>query len=116
MQRLNTYLTIFGKPRYLGFANINEESGFDLERPKWAVIRTSRGYEMGLPGGLITPELESWSEYAVKEGNIDLAEKIEKLRIISTRKNLSAPMLSDLIIMTLMEGNTDIEYILDDIR
>ena len=64
----------------------------------------------------ITPELESWSEYAVKEGNIDLAERIEKLRIISTRKNLSAPMLSDLIIMTLMEGNTDIEYILDDIR
>ena len=56
MQRLNTYLTIFGKPRYLGFANINEESGFDLERPKWAVIRTARGYEMGLPGGIITPE------------------------------------------------------------
>ena len=49
-------MTIFGKPRYLGFAEINGDEGFDLERPKWAVIRTSRGYEMGLPGGVLTPE------------------------------------------------------------
>ena len=55
MEKLNTYLTIFGKPRFLGFADINEEAGFDLERPKWAVVRTSRGYEIGLPGGIITP-------------------------------------------------------------
>ncbi|MBQ7169505.1 MAG: hypothetical protein IJR63_06355 [Synergistaceae bacterium] len=53
---MNTYLTIFGKPRYLGFADIDTDEGFDLERPKWAVIRTSRGYEMGLPGGIVTPE------------------------------------------------------------
>ena len=53
---MNTYLTIFGKPRYLGFMEINDEAMFDLERPKWAVIRTSRGYEMGLPGGILTPE------------------------------------------------------------
>lgn len=53
---MSTYLTIFGKPRYLGFADINSEAGFNLERPKWAVIRTSRGYEMGLPGGIVTPD------------------------------------------------------------
>ena len=53
---MSVYLTIFGKPRYLGFAEINGDEGFDLERPKWAVIRTSRGYEMGLPGGVLTPE------------------------------------------------------------
>ena len=49
-------MTIFGKPRYLGFAEIDSEMGFDLERPKWAVLRTARGYEMGLPGGVLTPE------------------------------------------------------------
>ena len=49
-------MTIFGKPRYLGFANIDDDENFDLERPKWAVIRTARGYEMGLPGGILTPE------------------------------------------------------------
>ena len=53
---MSTYLTIFGKPRYLGFAEIDSEMGFDLERPKWAVLRTARGYEMGLPGGVLTPE------------------------------------------------------------
>ena len=51
---MSTYLTIFGKPRYLGFADIDDEMGFNLERPKWAVIRTVRGYEMGLPGGVVT--------------------------------------------------------------
>ena len=56
---MKTYLTIFGKPRYLGFAEISEGEGFDLERPKWAVIRTSRGYEMGLPGGVVTPEQQA---------------------------------------------------------
>lgn len=53
---MNIYLTIFGKPRYLGFMGINDDTEFDLERPKWAVIRTSRGYEMGLPGGLLTSQ------------------------------------------------------------
>ena len=56
---MSVYLTIFGKPRYLGFADIDEEAGFGLERPRWAVIRTSRGYEMGLPGGIITPEQQA---------------------------------------------------------
>lgn len=51
---MSTYLTIFGKPRYLGFADIDDEMEFNLERPKWAVIRTVRGYEMGLPGGVVT--------------------------------------------------------------
>ena len=64
----------------------------------------------------ITPDLESWREYALNTGNIELAEKIEKLRIISSRKNLSVPMLCDIIILALMEGNAEIEYILDDIR
>ncbi len=53
---MSTYLTIFGKPRYLGLADISDAMNFDLSRPKWAVIRTSRGYEMGLPGGILTPQ------------------------------------------------------------
>ena len=64
----------------------------------------------------ITPELEAWGNYALETGNIDLAEKCEKLRTISSRKNLSVPMLCDIIILALMEENTEIEYILDDIR
>ena len=53
---MKTYLTIFGKPRYLGFTEISGGNNIEEERPKWAVIRTLRGYEMGLPGGIITPE------------------------------------------------------------
>lgn len=63
----------------------------------------------------ITPELESWSKYALESGNINLSEKCEKLRIISSRKNLSVPMLCDIIILGLMEENGKIEQILNDI-
>ena len=53
---MNTYLTIFGKPRYLGFMRIDDNKSFDINRPKWAVLRTLRGYEMGLPGGMLDDE------------------------------------------------------------
>ena len=54
---MNLYLTIFGKPRYLGLARISDNNNFlDGDKPRWAVLRTPRGYEMGLPGGVLTPE------------------------------------------------------------
>lgn len=64
----------------------------------------------------ITSDLEAWSDYAERDGNIELSEKIEKLRIISSRKNLSVPMMCDIIILTLKEENSNIEHILGDFR
>lgn len=58
---MNVYLTIFGKPRYLGLAKIDDGKILhDLEENKsrWIVIKTPRGYEMGLPGGRLSPEQE----------------------------------------------------------
>lgn len=53
---MNIYLTIFGKPRYLGIAkaDLNNSS----KRPGFFVVRTQRGIELGLPGGAFTPEQE----------------------------------------------------------
>ena len=51
-----------------------------------------------------------------RDGNIELSERIEKLRIISSRKNLSVPMMCDIIILTLKEENSNIEHILGDFR
>ena len=56
---MKTYLTIFGKPRYLGFTNINDSmllTELENNHSRWLVLKTFRGYEMGLPGGLVTPE------------------------------------------------------------
>ena len=56
---MKTYLTIFGKPRYLGFTNINDDkilNELETNNTKWLVLKTFRGYEMGLPGGIMTPE------------------------------------------------------------
>ena len=56
---MKTYLTIFGKPRYIGFTNIDDSAlltELENHHTKWLVLKTFRGYEMGLPGGLVTPE------------------------------------------------------------
>lgn len=52
---MNTYLTIFGKPRYLGLVRTKT----DISRSPYTVIRTPRGYEMGLPGGRLSDEQQA---------------------------------------------------------
>lgn len=66
----------------------------------------------------IADELEAWANYAAGEGGEKflMAARMEKLRLIAGKKNLSAAMLSDLIILTLREDSNNYEYILDDLR
>ena len=52
---MNTYLAIFGKPRYLGLVRVDDEN-FSADKPKWVVLKTFRGLEMGLLNGKITDE------------------------------------------------------------
>jgi cell fate regulator YaaT (PSP1 superfamily) len=49
-------LTVFGKPRYLGFVNIDEPAQI---LGKWIVIKTLRGLEMGLLGGALSEVQEA---------------------------------------------------------
>ena len=64
----------------------------------------------------VISDFEAWSDYALQTGNIELAERIEKLRIIASRRNLSIPQLCDITILALREENTYIERLLDDFR
>ena len=64
----------------------------------------------------IAGDLRAWANFAAGRRDFVLAEKIEALRIIAERENLSVPMLCDLIILTLKEDISRYEYILDDIR
>ena len=67
----------------------------------------------------IAGELEAWTNYAVSVKNFVLADKICRLKLIADRKNLSVPMMSDMIILTLKdnakERSIEIEDILNDI-
>ena len=65
---------------------------------------------------VIIKDLEAWRNFETNGKNFILAYKIEKLRLISGKKNLSVSMLCDIIIMILKEGNLNFEYILDDFR
>ncbi len=68
-----------------------------------------------IPGDdLITPDIMSWIEHAKSEENEELVYKLERLRIISGQKNLSVPMMIDLVMMTIMkESGREVDYILD---
>ena len=59
-------------------------------------------------------EITEWANFAVDNKDFMKSEKIEKLRIIAENKNLSVPMLCDLIILILKGDNTINEYILDN--
>ena len=109
--------TLKSRSRFTAITS-NEYAGaqrMPLDSREWTVWLT-KARKSTNDNDTITPDLEAWGSYALETGNIEIAEKIEKLRIISTRKNLSVPMLCDIIILALKEDNTEIEDILDDIR
>ena len=52
----------------------------------------------------VVKDLEAWTNYAL-EHRLPNVSIIERLRIIASKKNLSVPLLCDIVIMTLKEGN-----------
>ena len=64
----------------------------------------------------ITATLESWANYAAGNHDYLLAERTESLRLIAEKKNLSVPMLCDMIILMLGDDDRKHEHILDDLR
>ncbi len=52
----------------------------------------------------IINELESWVSWALSERDFELSNKIEKLRVIASERNLSVQMLTDVIILILKDG------------
>ena len=82
----------------------------DLEWVEW--LEKARKSEIDE----IIKDLEAWRNFETEKNNFILAYKIEKLRIIASKKNLSIPMLCDIIMITLKKGNLNFEYILSDFR
>ena len=64
----------------------------------------------------ILNDLEAWRNFAESNNNFFLAYKIDKLRIITDKKNLSVNFLCDMIILVLKGENKNIENIFNDIR
>ncbi|MBR6901594.1 MAG: hypothetical protein IKN30_05990 [Synergistaceae bacterium] len=63
----------------------------------------------------IINDLDAWGNFACLNKNFMLANKIDKLRILADKKNLSVPFLCDVIILTLKGENQKIEAIFNDI-
>ena len=70
----------------------------------------------GLDADGVISTLEAWANFAVDAGDFALAERIDTLRVIAGKKNLSVPMMCDMIILMLGDDYTKYDYILDDIR
>lgn len=63
----------------------------------------------------ILKDLSAWENFAVFSKNFILADKIDRLRVMAEKKNLTILFLCDVIIMTLKGENQNLENIFDDI-
>ena len=70
----------------------------------------------GLDADGMVSTLEAWGNFAADNGDFVLAERIDTLRVIAEKKNLSVPMMCDMIILMLGDDYTKYDHILDDIR
>ncbi len=93
---MKIYLTIFGKPRYLGLARIddvtyeNNKNFFEgHNRNRWVVLKTPRGIELGLLGGRLSPEQEEQYKAATssfEESLETMLQDVEFLKIADDYK------------------------------
>ena len=63
----------------------------------------------------IAASLASWGAWAISKGDFAAADRTERLRVIAETKNLSAPMLCDLLILALKE-EIPFEHLFSDFR
>ncbi len=63
----------------------------------------------------IIKDLEAWTNDQVEHKNFNQAMKIDRIKNIIARKNLSVHMICDLITLALMEENKNFELIFDGI-
>ncbi|MBR1485680.1 MAG: hypothetical protein IJ597_00300 [Synergistaceae bacterium] len=64
---------------------------------------------------IILKDLKAWENFAVFSKNFVLAEKINKIRVMAEKENLSVAFLCDIIILTLKGENQNLENIFSDI-
>lgn len=65
---MSMYLTIFGKPRYLGLMQHDDPH---LVRGEWIVVETMRGLELSLVGGSLSTEQEERYRLSCREDSVD---------------------------------------------
>lgn len=77
----------------------------DLEWIEW--LTNSRRNPSDISA--VTKDLDEWANGAIDAKNFTLAERIERVKIIADKKNLSMPLLCDFVLLSLRE-----EYICTD--
>ena len=63
----------------------------------------------------ILKDLTAWANFAALSKDFITAGKIDRLRVIAEKKNLSVPFVCDIVILTLKGENHEIENIFDNI-
>ena len=74
------------------------------------------GKKKGTQAEEVIQDLDAWANFAVNNGDFMRSERVYRLKLIAEKKNLSVPMLCDMILLTLREENIDIDDIFNDLR
>ena len=82
---MKIYLTIFGKPRYLGLMKADEKK---IKNAGCVVIKSERGYELGFLGGALSPEQqEKYKNETKKFENADDA-MLQTVKFVKTADDI----------------------------
>ena len=92
----------------------SESYGMPAKISEW--IDWLAGKKKGTQAEEVIQDLEAWANFAVNNGDFVRAERVYRLKVIAEKKNLSVPMLCDMILLTLREENIDIDDIFNDLR
>ena len=84
--------------------------GNDTEWIEWLAV-TRKNNDVGS----VVNDLEAWADYASGKKDFSLAGRIDRLKISAGKKNLSVPLLCDMILLILREENKYSEHILNDL-
>ncbi len=84
---------------------------------KWLSENNKNKAELNI--NKICDDLNGWVNYEIENKNLNLALKLEKIKLLASKNNLSVLMLQDLIILALIENdknnNNNFERIFNDL-
>ena len=108
--------TLRSRSRFTAIAIQEKRESIKIPAAPAELVKWLGDSRKGLDADGMVSVLEAWVNFAADNGNFALAKRIDTLRVIAEKKNLSVPMMCDMIILMLGDDYTKYDYILDNIR
>lgn len=107
--------TLRSRSRFSSIYSDNEKETYPLPKSEIEWLEWLEKTRKANDLEIVLKDLEAWENFVIFSKNFILADKINRLRVMAAKKNLSVTFLCDVIIMILKGENQNFENILDDL-